>query len=309
MNLGLYDIDLHHAPSSVPNLELMKIYNYYYKTNQPVTMMRPRDDFGRFDKIIFFKENPLTKIPNDLEISGNNRICYGTGFYGKIDKLPDKICAAAPSFLPYDIYSNKFKNYEKIRKNSLLRLENNDRTGLIPDAKIIYIVDRNPAYQENLIHFLKEERNEKIDFFHSLEIKDEPTYESLKKYAHRFCNRRFFINFNFSKDFFLNHLDKDFVYSGKIRQNESLNNFKIRLLSMILIKKKYQAAARINYIDQTDEILKRIIDWHSQKTNLSFSTFYKDDRKIQSEISKQISEVRSLLKQNPEKLNTEYLDF
>ena len=30
MTIGFYDIDLYHSPKTYPNLELMKIFNYYY---------------------------------------------------------------------------------------------------------------------------------------------------------------------------------------------------------------------------------------------------------------------------------------
>lgn len=63
MTLGLYDIDLWHGRKSVINLELMKIYNYYKQKGHIVIMMRPDEDEGRFNKIIYFKDNPNTQIP------------------------------------------------------------------------------------------------------------------------------------------------------------------------------------------------------------------------------------------------------
>jgi len=56
--IGLYDIDMWHRGRSGPNLELMKTYNYYNNKGHKVIMMRPEEDEGRYNKIIYFKENP-----------------------------------------------------------------------------------------------------------------------------------------------------------------------------------------------------------------------------------------------------------
>lgn len=56
--LGLYDIDLWHRGKSAPNLELMKLYNYHKKKGDIVLMMRPGEDEGRFNRIIYFKDKP-----------------------------------------------------------------------------------------------------------------------------------------------------------------------------------------------------------------------------------------------------------
>ncbi len=308
MHIGLYDIDLHHGAIAFPNLELMKIYNYYYKQGIPVTMARPRDDFGRFSKIIFFKDSPNVRIPNSLSLSGDNKIYYGYGFYKKVGTLPDSISAATPTFLPYDAYSNKIKDYEKIRRNSLYRLENDDRTGINDSTRLIYIVDREPLYQKNLIPFLLEPHKQKIKFFHRLEVKDEVTYEKFKSY-HHLLDTSFYINFDFSKDFFTNHCDKDFEYNCAIREKESIKQYTLRILSMILIKKHFGARVTLNFINPKTELLQLLIKWNSNKIAESFSNCYADNAQVKKIISVQESEIRMLLKQNPKTLNIEYLDF
>ena len=68
--IGLYDIELWHRGKVMPNLELMKIYNYHYNKGDKVVMMRPNENEGRFNQIIYFKDNPNTQIPKTLHLSG-----------------------------------------------------------------------------------------------------------------------------------------------------------------------------------------------------------------------------------------------
>lgn len=66
-------------------------------------MMEPKSEEGRFNKILYFKNNPSTIIPKDIYVNGENKIIYGYGFYKKINKLKNEILQCKPLYLPYDI--------------------------------------------------------------------------------------------------------------------------------------------------------------------------------------------------------------
>lgn len=141
-----------------------------------------------------------------------------------------------------------------------------------------------------------------------MEVKDEATYEKLKSY-HHLLDTSFYINFDFSKDFFANHCDKDFEYNCAIREKESIKQYTLRILSMILIKKRLGAQVILNFINPKTELLQLLIKWNSNKIAESFSNCYTDNTQVKKIISIQESEIRMLLKQNPKTLNIEYIDF
>lgn len=60
MVVGLYDIDLLHAASAWPNLELMKVYNYFNQQGDSVILMkkkkkRMKDDIIRLSILKIIK--------------------------------------------------------------------------------------------------------------------------------------------------------------------------------------------------------------------------------------------------------------
>lgn len=55
--IGLYHMDLWHSVKAVPNLELMKIYNYFIEKGDRVLMIGPQDELARFNYIYFFKDS------------------------------------------------------------------------------------------------------------------------------------------------------------------------------------------------------------------------------------------------------------
>ena len=66
--IGLYDIDMWHKGKSHPNLELMKTFNYLQQENHRVIMMKPTDEVGRFNQIIYFKDNINVDIPRTINV-------------------------------------------------------------------------------------------------------------------------------------------------------------------------------------------------------------------------------------------------
>lgn len=308
MTIGLYDIDLHHGSFTMPNLELMKYFSYYYNTNNQVIMMRPQDDEGRFEKIIYFKESPKTDIPNSLNLYGERKILYGRGFFGRTEQLPDFVSAAKPSFLPYDPYGAKVgAQYETIRKSSLLRVENNDRSGF-KDTQIIYIVDYLPTYQPNLISEMESLPNHYFKFFHSFRFNDIETYDKLKGYFHLIKNTIVYIHFNFSAQFFLSNYTDNFFFVIPVRPNESSNEYLHRIFQIILTYKRTGKSPRVGLAAHYP-MKKEIERWARAKTNLSFAQFFKNNKVIRSEILTQPMQNRLLMKTECDIFNVNTLDF
>lgn len=308
MHIGLYDIDLHHSPNPVFNLELMKIFNYFYSKGIKVSMMRPQDDEGRFSKIIYFKDSPNFQVPKHLVLTGDNKKIFGYGFYGKVEPLKEPYCAAAPSFLPYDPYSSKFGTndyYQTVKKNSIVRMETNDLTGL-KESKIIYVVDRKPL-NKDIPSFISQFQNKKFNFFHSLIFETLEQYYNLKSFSHLFLNR-FTIAFPFDSKFFLSHMDKDFLYLSKPFPKEKELNFQIRFVEMILAYKYKKLPIGFRY-EPANELLKRVFQWGKSNSYQSYKDYYKTCKAAQNELLLLPNGLRLLLKQNPETYNPEYLDF
>lgn len=157
---GLYDIDLWHKGRSVPNLELMQTYAYLSNRNERVIMMKPNEDEEKFSKIIYFKDNPNVILPKTLEVYGEKKNFFGYGFFNKAFPLKPEIAETPPSFLPYDAWTNKIgmgiKDYEKMKRSALIRLETEDFADLKrnPVTKHIYLADRNFLYLPEAEAFL-----------------------------------------------------------------------------------------------------------------------------------------------------------
>lgn len=173
--IGLYDIDLWHGNKKVPNLELMKTYNYLYEKGDKVIMMKPTDNTGRFNQIIYFKNSLKLKIPKSLEITGEKKSFYGYGFYGYVPPLNEEVWKTPPSYDPYDAYASKLSsnNYNMLKRNSLIRFETKDFSDYKPDCSIIYFADNNPLNIEGLNDFLQEHKNKNFCFLNTLNAKNE----------------------------------------------------------------------------------------------------------------------------------------
>ena len=76
-SIALFDIDFWYGRKQYPNLELMKVFNYYYSQNHIVVFTKPNQDLERFNKIFYFFENTNIQIPKSLFISNDKSQCYG----------------------------------------------------------------------------------------------------------------------------------------------------------------------------------------------------------------------------------------
>lgn len=278
MTVGLYDLDYWHSPQSFPNLELMKVFNYYYSKGDIVTFISPKENLERFNKIIYFKENKSTKIPVKLNLLAANAEFYGKGFRGELIELKPEYKEMPPSFLLYDFNNEKFKGklYEKIKKNSLVRVENKDYTYLKNSGKI-YIVDKNPIQLDCFEDFCKQFSNRDIVCLSTIQINSET---ELKKYAWRFPQDRIYINYEPNKDFFDNYKkETNFVYCLDSWNKKDINKFISKLVSCIFYFKKND----LTFIFETDNLkskelnnlVKNLYKWSKDKDkNISFYNFY-----------------------------------
>ena len=53
-SICLFDIDFLYSSKFVPNLELMKIFNYYYQEGHVVNLGQKNENLDRYNQIIFF---------------------------------------------------------------------------------------------------------------------------------------------------------------------------------------------------------------------------------------------------------------
>lgn len=101
MVVGLYDLDLRHSQMSWPNLELMKIFNYHNQNGDKVILMKKTDNEGRFNSIIYFKDNKKLHIPMGINVIGKNKKIYGEGFFNAFSSLPEKYLDSPPNPMIY----------------------------------------------------------------------------------------------------------------------------------------------------------------------------------------------------------------
>lgn len=308
MTIGFYDIDLHHSPKTYPNLELMKIFNYYYQQGHKTVMMEPKSEEGRFNKILYFKNSPSTVIPKNIYVNGENKIIYGYGFYKKINKLKNEILQCKPLYLPYDIQQDKIKkkinHYQKIKRNSLIRFETNDYVDFKQKEQYIYVSDYNPLSFSDSYDYIKEHlKKYQFIFLNTILINDENMFYKYKSIIPYF-NQITELNFNYSKDFFLDNYEYDILFIKDAKQN--IKNTKI-----ILWYKSKDLVPSIRYYDKIKKD-NFILQWGAAATNLSYCEYYKDNKEALDFMNKSSSDLRCLLKTNPKKISKtifENIDF
>lgn len=305
--IGLYDIDMWHRGKSAPNLELMKIYNYYHQKNQIVKMMKPGEDEGRYTNICYFKDNPRIQIPRSLILNGDKKTIYGYGFYNKYSPLALEIQDVPPAYDLYDTLSYKIKvpnsNYDTLKNSSLVRLESNDFSDYKKDKLRIFFADHNFFYQDNAYDCLLEYKQHRFHFYHSLRAKDEETFYNFERFF-ALINNYIIIDFRYDADFFLkNFIKENVIFPFGKRENESTLNYQIRSVKTGLLYKSRGVRQKFPYFPQpVNELDESIIKWLESASIKSFDSEYK--------IPKNTSpELRILLKQDPKKIGSSSLDF
>ena len=308
--VGLYSIDLWHNRHAVLDFELMKVYNYHYNRNDRVIMMRPEDNEGRFDKIIYFKDKEDSYTPKNHSLSGPNKEIYGYGFFKAFYPLDEMYKNEPPCYLPFDPYIERFtlSVYNKIKKSSYIRLENEDFSDFSKDERYITFADHNLLYVPGAESFIKEYKNHDFIAIHKLEIKDESTFLKFIPYS-SLINRNLFIDYHFSKEIFMEYY-KDKVIFNWITpwEQENLNHFLVRIISMILYYKINNVPLKI-LKTPIDKFHKYIVSWGIKNNQLSYYQFYSDNKEAISYAEQSPSEIRTLLKSNPSKMKSSDIDF
>ena len=310
--IGLYDIDLWHRGRAVPNLELMQYYNYYYKKGERILMLSPKDDEGRCNQIIYFKDNPDVLLPRTLNIYDENKSFTGYGFYKFNEKLPAEMQNLPPSYAPYDIYTRKLNmpisEYERMKRNSFVRIETENFADYKPDSKAFYIADRDPLNQPNIIDFINENKNKQFCFIHTPKLNDEATALKFMRYRSLF-NKNCVINFHCSEDFFYDYFS-DVIFKLDKFENETELNYQKRIIKIALWYKKNGTAFRFPYHVNYSDFTNKIISWAKDNSiRISYSDYYKNSKKEQNEIAVAPTELRLLLKQNPLTVTRQNLDL
>ena len=311
MQIGLFDLDLWYSHKGFPNLELMKTYNYYYTNHHKVIMMNPETEEGRFDKIIYFKDRPTMDIPLELNLCGDNKERFGYGFYGKDELLPPEIQKTPPSYLPYDIYSDRLRGdkYEYIRKRSIVRFATNDFTGL-NEYKEVYVVDRNPTSIPNIFDFFDKYSDKTFQFFYSLQIHSEKELNLYLPYLKQ-LNNRLILNYNYEPEFFAAYCDEIDKYSFNTSQRpqESNEHYLERLIKMTLLIKKKKLKMNFSFSFSNDELVKAVKQWsYDSISQKSFQEYFSGQPQENFAITAP-ARLRLLLKKKPLSTRSQELDF
>lgn len=320
-SIGLYDCEFWHSETKLPNLELMKTFNYYYSRGDIVTFLSPQDSFIPFNKVLFFKEYVSTRIPKSIGLSGENIERYGYGFYKTFEPLKEgENCP--PDYLPYEMRKDKVKRFSvfnKIKRGSLIRLENEDFSDLKPNGGDLYLIDHDANRLANFKSFVldyKEKYN--IHFLKGIEIFSEKELEDFFS-IYAASGNKIQVSFDFSKDFFLKYyIDNFLIYPCPSEKNFEKDLYKT--ICLILYAKSDNKILNFKKITinsiKTDKcpLLKlypSILEWN-WKGKEDFFSYIKQNKgllKVFNEVLCNKPLLRTALKQKPTKMLVQRLDF
>lgn len=320
----LYDIDFLHSNVFVPNLELMKVFNYYNQRGDIVRLAGKKENFDLYKKIIYFKQNPNLTIPKSLKLSGEKVLLHGYGFNKNFSSLKEDINSLPPSYIIYDLNlksNKKEKSYEDIKNNALVRIENNDITDIDACSKQLFIADYEPLRLPNFKNFIMNfYKDYKIKFCWNISVNSEKLFEEWF-WLFSASGRRPIVNFKFSKDFFKKYYYEPIFFNmGKTEYDKNLSTLIERLITMILYAKSENK--KISFLEKPiskTEIKKEPLlmlfsylrKWGMSKTTDSFYKYYdvlNKEPKLYS-LLEEYSKIRLLLKQNPQNFDNKNVDF
>lgn len=316
MSIALYDVDLaHNIMGWIPNLELMKVFEYYYSRNKIVKVITEQKNLKRFSKIIIFKNSPTLKFPQEVLAQEHSEI-YGYGFYNRFIPLAEKYRDCKPNYFAYLFFEDRIKNkkkYNKIKNNNIVRVENRDLSGFNKDKKWIFVADHNFLELENAYDFLLEFKKYKIDFLEPLIAKSK---EQLIKFYPKCYNssRRIIIDFDWDDSLFQLYYNEKvlFSFSPKI-YNQSKKEL-IRIINLILWVKGCGETIKFDFLKINSKekkmpyfnLLQEILKWGETKTQLPFVKFSPQKFDECLNFLLENSEIRLSLKINP---MSQSLDF
>lgn len=307
---GLYDCELWHRGKTMPNLELMKVYNYHYSRGEIVRLLRPQDKTDTYTKVIYFKDTS-SELPRTLEVFGENKQIYGWGFYNKFYPLDEKYKDTPPSYLIYEPYEEKFKiAYARFfKKASFVRLENNDFSGYNKNHNYIFVADHAALSQEGIKDFLQNYKTHSIYFNRGIKANTEEELALIYPYRDIVKNR-IVVDFFVTPDIIKKYKDKIYFNIDSLYDNYIYENYLIRVILISIYFNKQGRAdflSTVNFSALPFEI-QQILKWASNSTS-SFKDYYMIYPNIQTWIEKQSGEIRSLLKTKPSNFTEKDLDM
>ena len=164
-------------------------------------------------------------------------------------------------------------------------------------------VDHNFFYLENAYDCLMEFKSHTYYFAYPLIIKDPETFYKYERFINIIDNH-YVIDFRYDEDFFFDNIQKKkVIYKMEKRENETIENYRQRIIKMGLL---YKANGKVPYsylYDSSDEVVSLVFKWMCADTRDSFEKY------IGSVPLKISSETRLLLKQDPKKIGSSHLDF
>lgn len=324
-SICLYDIDLLHGKSSSPpNFELMKIFNYHYLKGDIVNLARKKDDFGRYDQIIYFKQSLNLKIPRSLDLIGEKKQIYGYGFYGQFRELTNKYRSVAPNFLIYNINDDLIKNqkfYNEVRNNSIIRLQNEDYTYYKEDSKIVFIADEQiSAGDERLKTIKKLKDKHQVDFLHGIVAANEQDFIALFN-LFQSGKRKITSHFKFSFPFFKSFVTEskcifDLSYFFEEDYKKGLYNYILMILYSKSLNVTFRSGAfTFNALEvKQNPILNLaplIEKWKKDKRQISFYSYCNlyNQMDIFNRYLTYEDNIRKLSKLDPNSFRSEGIDF
>ena len=264
--------------------------------------MKPKEDTGRCNKIIYFNDN--TKIPYGLDTVGEKKQRIGYGFYGFNEQLQDDIANTSPNFEVYLPWLDKLSAktvYNKMTRSSYIRLETNNFGGYIK-SQTIFLADNNFFSIENSVDFLRE-KFKKHDFYfiHRPKINDLNIAAEVCKFTPLF-NKKPFCNFDFNWDFLKEYVN-DFDFTFKKKENESLSLYEERILKMGIYFKQNNKQQWIVNTSENTPFIKLIKKWIQSPTIESMKDFFNSDAAAQKMIESQSAQIRLFAKLPPRQIN------
>lgn len=309
MVVGICDLDLFGKERSYPILEVMQINNYLQQQGHKVYMFSTKDSDKRFDKVMYFKEIPKTKIPMGVEIAGEKRSHYGYGFYKVPIQLKPEYYTVPPAYDIYNKYFDKFAiNYEIFNKSSYVRVANENFIDFDDNKLRIIIADNDFLYVPSATQYIKDHfAKHNFYFAHPIIARDEETVAKFEPYIDNF-QRKITIKFDYSEDFFYEYCGSVY-FSYDRREGEREENYLIRIAKMGLwCKAKNRIGFYYNHsVPGTFDYY--IKEWINKGTQLSFYEFYKNNTDVLKSLNSCNSELRLLLKTAPPTVSKGDLDL
>ena len=333
--IALVDEDLlnPHKIKKIPNLELMKVSNYYFRQGKIVRLLSKEQlapsQLDRYEKIYLFKETNNLKFRDDV-IALNKTEFYGNGYFKELKCLPAEMMDTAADFKIYLnnklIYKDEelMKKFEYYEKSNFIRLENKDFSSYSKDKFRVFIVDKNPITSIENIEMLNrlEKDGHNLHFFYPLFVNNETLMVEMLKQV--FLSRnKLIVDFEYNKNFIIKYIKDKILYKTpeSFINDKDIKNFILHMTKVLCLSKMLEG--EIGFTDPfkniqnsfKDEyyILKLLQQWGWKKQYSCFFDFIKNERSESlafiEEFIETEKELFTLWKSDCKKLIPYYIDF